>query len=77
MTGVVEAVGIECLAIQAFSRSRSALAFLSDFETSVGGDSCQSSLNILSSEQCDAPRAEPFPSCLDELLERLIAGIAE
>jgi hypothetical protein len=55
----------------------SALSFLSDFQTPLDGNDRQSSLNILSSDERDATRAEPFPGCLHELPECLIAGIAK
>lgn len=55
----------------------SALTILTDLQTSVGRDFRQSPSSILASEQPDALRSEPLFGKPRELLERLIAGVAE
>jgi len=50
---------------------------LTDLQTSVGRDFRQSPSSILASEQPDALRSEPLFGKPRELLERLIAGVAE
>ncbi len=54
-----------------------ALTLLSELQTLGGRHFRQSPLNILASEQRDAPRPEPLLGDTDQLLECIIARVAE